>query len=167
MPVATTTSKAEPPSPEVTKALQELSAKQLQALTDATVIAHRAYQYRGYSSLNPIPTAKLIAVDVEFRNYKPSLDLDDIDIVDAKSNNNHGSDPQVVRLTSNGDLAPNPEESAWPENFAPLRVLLIYAVPQECSAINLAYWGKVLLATPQPISGTGPSLTDPTSRKSR
>ena len=71
------TSDAEPVPPEVAKAMEGVASEQSQGLKDANVTVHRAYEYKGYTWIERIETAKLIAVDVEFRNYSQGLDLDD------------------------------------------------------------------------------------------
>lgn len=138
-----------------------LSREQSQGLIDAKVTVHRAYEYSGYTWIEPIETAKLIAVDVEFRNYNEGLDLDDVDIIDGHSNDNYGSDPHIVNLTFDGKLATDIDDSSWPENLGPLRVLLIYAFPKESKTIKLGYWGRDLTPQAIPISGNGPSLPTP------
>ncbi len=159
------TSDGKPVPPEIAQALEGVSREQSQGLSSAKVIVHRAYEYDGYTWLEPTETAKVIAVDVEFRDYNQGLDLDDVDIIEAQSNENYGSDPQIANLTLDGKLAANADDSSWPEDLGPLRVLLIYAIPKESTAIKLGYWGKELTPRPTPISGNGPSLPKPKPSK--
>jgi len=102
---------------------------------------------------------------VEFRNYNQGLDLDDVDIIDGQSNDNYGSDPHIANLTLDGKLAGDVDDSSWPDDLGPLRVLLIYAFPKESKTIKLGYWGQELTAEPVPISGDGPSLPKPKARE--
>ncbi len=155
------TSNGEPVPPDVVKALESVSREQSLGLKDAKVTVHRAYEYSGYTWIVPIKTAKLIAVDVEFSTYNQGLDLDDVDIIDGQSNNNYGSDPHIAHLTGSGNLATDVDDSSWPDNLGPLRVLLIYTLPKESKTIKLGYWGQELTANPVPITGDGPLLPNP------
>ncbi|MCA9027403.1 MAG: hypothetical protein KDA86_19490 [Planctomycetaceae bacterium] len=155
------TSDGEPVPPEVAKAMESVSREQSQGLNDAKVTVHRAYEYSGYTWLEPIEIAKLIAVDVEFRDYNQGLDLDDVDIIDGDSNENYGSDPHIASLTLDGTLSPDVDDSSWPDDLGPLRVLLIYAFPKDSKTIKLGYWGQELTPKPIPISGDGPVLPKP------
>ena len=159
------TSDGEPVPPEIAKALEGVSREQSQGLNVAKVSVHRAYKYNGYAWIEPIETAKLIAVDVEFRDYNRGLDLDDVDIIDGESNEKYGSDPQIAHLTLDGELASDVNDSSWPDDLGPLRVLLIYAFPKESEAIKLGYWGQELTPKPIPIAGDGPSLPKPDSNE--
>jgi hypothetical protein len=89
----------------------------------------------------PIDIAKVIAVDVEYRNCNTGLDLlDDVDIIVGVTDENHDSDHHIAILTLDGKLAADYEDSSWPENLSPLRVLLIYALPKGSKTIKLGYW---------------------------
>jgi hypothetical protein len=149
--------------PEIAEALDGVSREQSQGLKVANVIVHRAYEYQGYSWIEPVDVAKLIAVDVEFRDYTRGLDLDDVDIIDGQSNENYGSDPHIVNLTLDGTLAADIYDSSWPDDLGPLRVLLIYAFPKKSNTVKLGYWGQELTPQRIPLSGHGPSLPQPTS----
>lgn len=152
------TADGEPVPPEIEKELEEISRKQSKGLSGATVIVHRAYEYHGYSWVKPVDVAKLIAVDVEFRNYNQGLDLDDVDIIDGATNENYGSYPHIAHLTPDGELAADEDDLSWPEDLGPLRILLIYAFPKEAKTIKLGYWGAQLTPEAIRIAGNGPSL---------
>jgi len=142
--------------------LERVLREQSQGLTDATVVVHRAYEYHGYSWLEPVDAARLIAVDVEFRNYNQGLDLHDVEVINGESDENYGSEPQTARLTLDGKPAFDSNASSWRDKPGPLRVLLIYAYPKASNSIKLGYWGQVLTPEPIPIVGDGPSLPKPT-----
>ena len=110
----------------------------------ANAKVHRAYDYDGYTWKEATDATRLIAVDVELRNYSQGLDLDDVDILDGESNENYGSSPQIANLTLDGKLAADVNDPSWPDDLGPLRVLLIYAFPKESKTIKLGYWGHEL-----------------------
>ena len=159
------TSDVESVAPEIAKALEGISREQSQGLNDAKFTVHRAYEYNGYTWIEPIESARAIAVDIEFRDYNQGLDLDDVDIIDGETNENYGSDPQIANLTLDGALASDVDDSSWPVDLGPLRVLLIYALPKESKTIKLGYWGQDLTPKPIPIAGDGPSLPMPQPRE--
>jgi hypothetical protein len=134
---------------------------QMEGLMNADVIVHRVYDYRGYTWIEPIEGAKRIAVDVEFRNYRLGIDLDDVDILNGETKENYGSDPDIARLNLDGTLAADFETAELPVNLGPMRVLLIYAFPESVNAIMLSYWGQELTPKPIPITGDGPELPKP------
>jgi hypothetical protein len=160
-----TASDGEAVPPEVADALENVSREQSQGLKDAHVTVHRVYEYKGYTWIEPIETAKLIAVDVEFRNYNQGLDLDDVDVIDGRSDENYGSDPHIANLTLDGELAADTDDSSWPDDLGPLRVLLIYALPKNSKTVKLGYWGQELTSKPVPIAGGGPTLPKPQPRE--
>jgi hypothetical protein len=148
---------------QVNESLQATASSQAQSLKNAVVTVHRAYDYRGYTWLEPAEGAKLIAVDVEFSRYDGSLDLDDVEIIDGSSGANYGSDPHIALLQGDGELSPNPDDASWPADMGQLRVLLIYAVPKEMTSIKLSYWGQDLTPEASMLSKDGPSLPLPSN----
>lgn len=153
--------------PEMVEALEATAETPSLGLRKAKVIVHRVYEYHGYPSIDALDTARPIAVDVEFREYDRGLDLNDVDIIDGESNENFGSNPFIARLTLQGEISSKPEDSSWPENLEPMRVLLIYAFPAKANTIKLSYLGKELTAKPITIAGEGPALPKPKPEKSR
>lgn len=165
-PLATTDEKAPDGGsipPELAMALGTAAREQSQGLNAASVKVHRAYEYGGYTWIESTEATKVIAVDVEFRDYGQGLDLDDVDIMDGESNENYGSNPQIANLTLDGNLASDVNDASWPDDLGPLRVLLIYPLPKESKTIKLGYWGHELTSESVPISGDGPSLPTPKS----
>ncbi len=153
------TGEKEPVPAELRDRLKQIGQAQSEGLDGAKVTVRSAYDYKGYSYLEPVEIAKLIAVDVEFSGYDADFDLDDVDIIDGKTGVNYGSDPHMALLTPEGKI--EPDESKWPQAPGPLRILLIYAVPKECSSVRLGYWGKDLTSNATVHSEGGPSLKKP------
>lgn len=133
----------EPPASDVVKAIENVTHEQSQGAANVVVIVHRVYEYGGFTRIEPIEGAKVVAVDVEFRNYGRDFDLDDVDIIDGKSDINYGSFPQIVELTSDGELAAESADPSGQDDPGPLRVLLIYAIPQGSMSVRLTYWGPL------------------------
>ena len=157
--VDTDTGKEEPVPAELQEKLSQIGDAQAKGLDVAMVTIHGAYNYKGYSYLEPIEGAKLISVDVEFFGYKEDFDLDDIDIIEGKTGENYGSYPDISLLTLEGKIETN--ESNWPNPPGPLRVLLIYAMPDKSTSVKLSYWGKMLVAEVTTLSEGGPTLEKP------
>lgn len=126
---------------------------------------HGVYTYTGYTYVESTGTSKLVAVDVEFRDYASYFDLDDVEIHDGASNESHGSDPHIAFLTAEGKVVPRAETPAPSDELGPLRVLLIYSFPKDAQTIKLSYWGKELTPKPIPIAGIGPSLSKPDGKE--
>lgn len=135
----------------ISEALAIIGSIQADALKDAKVSVHRAYLYEGYSWFEPAPDQRLVAVDVEFVNYLRGFDLDDVDVIDADSNENYGSDPYIGELTPAGERAFD----------APIRRILVYSIPKSCKAIKLSYWNQLLTPDGVPLADDGPSLPSP------
>ncbi len=143
-------------SPEVQQTMQAIIQKQSQGLKGAKVSINRAYNYHGFTYMEPVDGAKLIAVDASFSNYAGGFDLDDVDIVDGTTNESYGSNPDIVFLTSEGVPYPNNEPTQ--EAGAPIRVVLIYAVRESTTAIKLGYWGTEILEVPYNLQDSGPEM---------
>lgn len=141
----------DPELPEnVKRKLVEVSKRQSKGLAKAKTIVHRAFHYRQDSIYKPKEGQKLVAVDVEFLGHGKGFDLDDVDIVDAASSANFGSNPEIRLLTVDGHLEQN--KSAWKSRKKALRVLLIYVVPKTVKSVKIAYWGSMLTSAGVPIT---------------
>jgi hypothetical protein len=127
--------------------LWEIGRSQSAGLDGATVHVHSAAEFEGKTWIEPLNRCHLICVDVEFTNYQDGFDLDDVDVIDAESNENLGSNPDMYLIDAEGN--PLPQEAPWPEQRKSIRVLLIYAVPDATRRIKLGYWNKTM--TPEPI----------------
>jgi hypothetical protein len=138
---------------DLAAALRENAQLQSKGLKAASTEVHRAYVYNddnGYfDSIDLGDGFRIIAVDVTFRNYADGFDLDDVDIIDADTGENFGSDPHLEGIVGDGELADIDDPDVWagPDR---VRVLLVYAPPKSTSRIKLGYWGDIL--TPDPIS---------------
>jgi hypothetical protein len=143
-------------SPEVQLTMQAVIDKQSQGLANAVVSIKRAYNYRGFTYMQSVEGAKLIAVDVRFADYQDGIDLDDIDIIDGGTNENYGSDPDIIFLTDEGD--PFPDNKPTQDFGEPIRVMLIYAVRETTVSIKLAYWGKEIWKEPYILQDNGPEM---------
>jgi len=139
------------------KIIQARARQQANGLGGGSLTVNKAWNYTGYSYLSPDPNAaieaRLVAVDVTLSGHTPFFDLDDIEIVDAKTFGSFGSDPHAEFLTLDGKLmepgqvpAPAPKASRW---------LLIYAFPKNQDEFRLFYWGKQLTAAPEKINPEG------------
>ena len=125
-------------------------------------VVFRAYEYNGWSYLEPIDGAKLVAADIEFPPTDVKFDLDDIDIFDADSGQNFGSDPHIQRLNSDGALVDLDDPEVMDQRE--FRGIFVWAVPQETKRINFGYWGGMLLREPIELDTTGPVLLEPSVR---
>lgn len=150
---------------EMTGRLEEIANQQAKSLEKASVSVKAAYNYKGYSYIEPVSIAKLIAVDVEFSKYGQNFDLDDVDIIDSDTDENYGSDPQIVLLNKEGEILP--DDTEWPEAPGPIRVLLIYAFPKDSKSVKLGYWGSVITDKSVKLEEGGPVLKNPEKQDSQ
>lgn len=138
--------------------LEDVARTQSQGMKDAVATIHRVYVYldeeRVFGEAHP-PDTQLVAVDVEIDMLNGGYDLDDIDIVDAGSNENYGSDPALFGVLPSGELADidDSEVSASPRS---IRVLLIYLLPKHVETVRLEYWGETLTRHATITQGRGP-----------
>ena len=145
---------------EIREALRQTSEQQSVGLTDASVRVHRAYNYDNSDGRFEVDLEnewKIIAMDAGFTNFNSGFDLDDIDIIDAATDLNYGSDPHIEGIVGDGVLADIDDPEVWlTENY--VRVLLVYIVPKTCQKVRLGYWGDVLTAEPVDLDGFGPQV---------
>ncbi len=145
----------------VTNALRENANLQSQGLKSATIDVHKAYIYNdqnGYfDEANLGKEFQIIAVDVTFKNYAPGFDLDDIDLIDADTDDNFGSDPHLEGIVGDGALADIDDPDVW-KTPKTVRVLLAYGPPKTTSRIKLSYWGDVITPNAIDLTGTGPQI---------
>ncbi len=146
-------------SPEMQATVQAAMDGQARGLDGAEVTVYRAYNYRGFSWIEPVKGAKLVAIDVGLAGYSEGIDLDDIDIIDGETDENYGSDPDIVFLTDEGEPFPDNQPS---QSFGePIRVLLIYAVRESTESIKLGYWGSEIVSEPVVLEEDGLALPAP------
>ena len=132
--------------PEMIAEIERLAAKQAAALEGAEVNVHRVFELKEDAQLHR--GSKRVAVDVEFSGYG-DLDLDDIEIVDARSD---------TALSYSGDIRPLKEDGSFQQNRAAwdaqgdrFRVLLVYLVPETVDLIDLDYWEQRLTDKPHKV----------------
>ena len=146
-------------SPEVQATIQAVMDSQARGLDGAKVTVHRAYNYQGFSWIEPVEGAKLVAIDVGLADYSVGIDLDDVEIIDGETDENFGSDPDIVFLTDDGEpFSDNQPAQSFGE---PIRVLLIYAVRESTGSIKLGYWGKEIMSEPVLLEEDGLTLPAP------
>ncbi|MHB0972174.1 MAG: hypothetical protein ACYC60_20695 [Thermoanaerobaculia bacterium] len=109
-----------------------------------------AWVYPDDGKLSPPPRTKLVAAELRLPPPEGGkFDLDDIDIFDADTGENFGSDPYIQRLTLNGEFvdSDDPEVEAQRE----YRGIFVWAVPEEVKRVNFGYWGEMLYVEPVPL----------------
>lgn len=143
--------------------LQARAKQQAEGLGGGKVVVNGAWNYTGFSTLSPDPSAaieaRLVAVDVTISGHTPFFDVDDVEIVDGSSMVSYGSDPHLTPLASEGKILPDSEP--LPEAPAESRWLFIYAFPKNTPTFHLYYWGKQLTSEPVEIAPAGMELPYP------
>jgi hypothetical protein len=140
--------------------LAGLSTLQSAGLDEATVEVHRAYSSPADAFRLEAPQRKdhkVVVVDVTFKNVAEGFDLDDVDIINTRSGENYGSDPDMYGVLADGQIGDINEREVLKPGAA-WHVLLVYAVPDRCDAIRLGYWGKTVTAESIALQPTGPAL---------
>lgn len=145
--------------------VDEFTKQQAKPLEEATISVKGAYNYNGLSYLEPTKEEKLVAVDIEFSNYRQEFDVDDVGIINGDEIEVYGYEPHIVPLNKDGELVR--EEFFWPEAPGPVRVLLIYAIPKESKAVKLGYWGSVITDKSVKLEEGGPVLKNPEKQDSQ
>ncbi|MCF6312957.1 MAG: hypothetical protein L3J39_10950 [Verrucomicrobiales bacterium] len=149
-------------NPPLNQVIDGLRKKQAAGLGSGSVKVNQAWTYNGYSVLDAVPGARLVAVDVTITGHTPAFDFDDIEIIDGSSKMSYGSDPHLTLLTPEGKL-PTPKDPP-PTAGDPLRVLLIYGFPKKTRSFTLYYWGKNLLPKNHSIEPSGWELPFPKNK---
>jgi hypothetical protein len=119
-----------------------------------------AWNYAGTLRASLPPDTKLVAADIELPPPKGGrFDLDDIDIFDADTGETYGSDPQIQRLTMDGDFVDNEDPEL--KDRADYRGIFVWVVPRRVRNINFGYWGEMLYTKPIPLAAQGRLLPEP------
>lgn len=142
--------------PKVRKAVAEAARQQKAAGQNVRATVHRAWVYAGTAWYKPVEGLRLVAVDVGLKGYGEEFDLDDLDIVDAATGENYGSDPDISLLKPSG--AALDDEKNWPKPPGPIRVLLVYQLPMTVRSVKLSYWGRELTASARMVEASGPKF---------
>jgi len=151
-----------PPNPQrdaMAQVLDNAAKAQAAGLGNGQLIVNGAWDYTGYSTLSPLPEARLVAVDITVTGHTPTFDFDDIEIVDADRHVSYGSDPYLALLTPDGKF--EPDMSKMPIAPASTRLLLVYGFPKDQARFNLVYWHKKLNTEAITIAGHGWELPFP------
>lgn len=142
--------------PELREAVRAQAAQQAAGLQGARVELRRAYAYGARASFAPAAGARLVAVDVSIGlSGAGAFDPDDVELVDADSDESFGSDPEIHRLTDSGQAA-EWEDPVFtdPDRF---RMLLVYSAPRATRRVALSYWGSKIGAAAT-IEPSGPTI---------
>ena len=137
----------DPQRDAMAKVLDNAAKAQAAGLGKGEVTVNGAWNYSGYSTLSPLPEARLVAVDVTVAGHTTSFDFDDIEIVDPQRKVSYGSDPFLALLNDKGEF--QADMTRMPIAPASTRLLLVYGFPKDQTQFNLVYWHKKL--NPEPI----------------
>jgi len=148
-----------PQDSQLNQALTAIRMKQAGGLGNGTVEVNSAWTYTGYSFLDAVSGARLVAVDVTITGHTSDFDFDDIEIIDGASRISYGSDPHITLLSPDGKARPDAHQ--WPPPPDPVRVMLIYGFPKETKSFTLYYWGKNLLRENHSVESSGWELPFP------
>lgn len=88
--------------------------------------------------------------------YGEDFDFDDIDLIDADTGENLGSDPGIWPLTPDGTADVGASE--WPRAPGPASVLLLYQRDPLPKRIKLSYWGSEIVKQPGEVAAHGPDM---------
>lgn len=137
-----------------------IGAEQARGFDGGTIRVHRVWNYRGASYIKPFEDAKLVAIEMTIEVPRDNhLDLDDLDIIDAATGDNYGSDPQLQRVTADGAQADWDDAVFGPESR--YRFIAVWAVPKTTQAVKIGYWGQTITDA-LPIGDSGPALVEVT-----
>jgi hypothetical protein len=120
----------------------------------------KAYRYTGTLPFEDRYADHFVAVVVELTGYSDSFDLDDIDLIDAGTNENLGSYPFIRYLRAVGTPYGPADWQSWPKSPGPATLFLLYgrdAIPQR---IKLGYWGSDLVDQSVEVAAEGPAFVD-------
>jgi len=161
-PAGTTQKQIATDNPEYNQLIDSMRKKQAAGLGAGSVKVNSAWTYKGYSYLDAVPGARLVAVDITVSDHTSAFDFDDIEIIDGTHRTSYGSDPHITLLSPEGKALP--EIQQMPAAPGPVRVLLIYGFPMETQSFTLYYWGKNLLRENHSIEPTGWELPYPKTK---
>lgn len=143
----------DPQRDAMAKVLVSAAEAQAAGLGKGELIVNGAWNYTGYSTLSPLPEARLVAVDVTVVGHTANFDFDDIEIVDPQRKISYGSDPFLALLSPEGKF--QADMSQMPIAPASTRLLLVYGFPKDQNRFDLVYWHKKLNRDPFVIADGG------------
>jgi hypothetical protein len=127
--------------PELQDAGRAPAAQQAGGLEGARVELRRAWVHGGPASFAPGVGARLVAVDLDIQlSTGGGFDPDDLELLDADRGESFGSDPEIHRLTGDGQVADWDDPVFTDPDH--IRMLLLYAAPRATGRIKLSYWGR-------------------------
>ncbi len=148
---------------ELDQVLNAVRKKQAAGLGTGSLEINAAWTYIGFSHLDAVPGARLVAVDATLTGHTVDFDFNDIEIIDGSNQTSYGSDPHITLLTAEGKALPDSHE--FTPAPGPVRILLIYGFPKTTQNFTLYYWGKNLLRKNHSIEASGWELPFPDNEK--
>lgn len=137
-------------------------ADETTATESLTANVHHAYNYLGHSYVhkNVADDQKLVAIDVEFQNYQKEFSLDDVHI-GAGDGERLEAKREIIDLLPDGNFNFTADVPLWPEDGGPVRVLLIYPVAADISAVQVFVGETLMTEQPIPLADDGLKLNPP------
>jgi hypothetical protein len=161
LPLAACSKREEPDlSPELRAAVVEIARQQSAAFTNGTCVIHQAYRYTGTLPFPRDGTNVYLGLVVELSGYSEHFDLDDVDLIDADTGENLGSDPGIWLLhDQDGAADSGPKE--WPAAPGPATVFLLYERERLPQRVKLGYWEAEIVKQPVAVAATGRDMFKP------
>ena len=131
----------------------EVARQQSAAFSNGTCTIRQAFRYTG-----PLPFARrganaFLGLIVDVSGYGPHFDFDDIDLIDADTSENLGSNPGLWPLKPDGMAEVDFKElTATPGTAA---VILLYERETIPKRIKLGYWGMEIVKEAVEVSAEG------------
>lgn len=145
--------------PGMRDALQEVAKQQSAAFTNGTCAIREAFHYTGSLPFPKQGTSEFLALVVEVAGYGEHFDFDDIDLIDADTGENLGSDPGLWLLKPDGTADTGSTE--WPAAPGPITVFLLYERERIPKRVKLGYWGAEIVKQSAQVSADGRDMFQP------
>lgn len=127
--------------PELRDVVAEVSQRQADGGDRARATLRRAWEYAPPPELDPALNARLVAIELELDIPGTGFDLDDIDIIDAATGENYGSDPLLQCLTPSGEAVDFDDPAVGADDHH-VRLLAVWGVPRAVQRVKLGYWQR-------------------------
>jgi hypothetical protein len=138
---------------ELQRTFHQVAKLQSTGFIDGTCTVQKAFQYGGVPPFEIEKGNKILGLVVEISGYLESFDFDDIDLIDADTDENLGSYPQIGLMRNDGMADFLAKE--WPKAPGPVTVLLLYERDKLPRRIKLAYWGSEIVSQPIEVAANG------------
>lgn len=125
--------------PTARRSSANIIREQATAFEHGRAIIACAFWYAGNTNKEPKPGHRALAVDVVIEDTEAGFDLDDIEVVNGRSNESYGSFPHIRYLDAEGNVT---GELATSANGRRASFRLIYMIPESTQSIKLRYWDK-------------------------